>query len=162
MFFLPFSFEFLRLKIQLWDYTCFITLLLPPIISDHWGLPFCNLLKSGASHPLCKSTYFLTDMKKKKKSQNSAYSLAAKPSTELALVALAFPLRDVDCTSGTPGKLPLGGIQASTREAAWYTGRSLRCGVRWCGLKSSAIHQEIQCYPSRAPVSEPSCHLYRT
>lgn len=88
---------------------------------------------------------------KKKKSQNSVYSWAAKPATELVLVALAFALQDVYCTLGSPGKLPLGGIQASTREAALYTGRSLRCGVRRFGLKFSAIHQEIQCYPSRAP-----------
>lgn len=116
---------------------------MPPIISDHGGLPFCNL------HSLCKSTYFLTDMEKK--SPNSVYSWAAKPATKLALVVLAFPLRDVYCTLGTPGKLPLSGIQASTREASLYTGRSLRCGVRRLGLKFSAIHQEIQCYRSRAP-----------
>lgn len=48
---------------QLWP------LLHPFILSSHhlgsWRVAFCNLPKSGASLPLCKSTSSLTDMKRK-------------------------------------------------------------------------------------------------
>lgn len=65
-------------------------------------------------------------------------------STKLALVALAFSSLDVYCTSGVLGNSPLSGIQASIREAALYTERSLGCGVQRLDLKYSAIQQELQ------------------
>lgn len=102
------------------------------------GLPKITLRNQNPDPLSCRLVLFIPHYPTTPGSPNSMHFpvwfslLGCKTSTKLALVALAFSALDVYCTSGAAGgNLPLSGIQASMREAALCTGRSLG----WCRVR---------------------------